>query len=372
MSLKERLRSTLLGLLSTVLGLVAVALLIEAVLRFLPVNETMRAMPVNEADPVLRYVPNRTTLWSQGPRFCITDTVHANNYGFINDQDYDPKGSGPLVAVVGDSYVEALMVPFARTGQGLLSQELKGRARVYSFAKSGAPLSQYLGYAQWAHAIFRPARLIIVIVGNDYDESLLKYKDSPGFHYFQQRPDGRLELIRRDYTPSIWPGLLDHSKLCMYLLTNLHVLNLKERLLPLLQGKAESYAGQTRAEADPERLTDSRKAVDQALAEFPQRTGLAPKDICFVVDAIRPNLYTPKGRDLAANSYVAQMNAYLMAQARKAGYRVIDMSPVFLTDYTKNGQTFEFTECGDSHWNARGHFLFARAVLESRFLDGLR
>ncbi|MDO9630336.1 MAG: hypothetical protein Q7I92_00345, partial [Humidesulfovibrio sp.] len=170
---------------------------------------------------------------------------------------------------------------------------------------------------------------------------------------------------------SVWPGLVSRSKLCMYLLTNLQALNLKERLFLLLEGKAEFYAGQTRAEADPERLADSRNAVDQVLAEFPQRAGLPPQDICFVVDAIRPNMYTPKGRDLAAKSYVAQMNAYLMAQARKAGYRVIDMAPIFQVDYAHNGVEFEFTKCGDGHWNERGHLLFARAVLESGVLDGL-
>ena len=69
--------------------------------------------------------------------------VHSNNYGFINDVNHDENLASPLIAVIGDSYVEAIMVPFSNTITGRLVSYFVPTARVYSFAGSGVPLSQY-------------------------------------------------------------------------------------------------------------------------------------------------------------------------------------------------------------------------------------
>ena len=82
-------------------------------------------MPVNDADPILRFQPDRTATWSKGWNFSIVNTIHSNNYGFICDFDYDRDVDSPLLAVIGDSYVEAVMVPFQETITGRL--DLAGR-----------------------------------------------------------------------------------------------------------------------------------------------------------------------------------------------------------------------------------------------------
>lgn len=361
---KRPARHRLFGLLAALLGLLGVLLALEIGLRFLPVNQTLGSLPVNESNPMLRFLPNRTTVWSEGPTFCLTNTVHSNNYGFINDQDYDPQGAGPLLAVVGDSFVEALMVPYPRTGQGVLARELAGRARVYSFARAGAPLSQYLASSRWAVREFHPRRLVVVVVSNDFDESLLQYKSDGGFHYYAKNADGGLDLVRQDYLRGLGALVVPHSRLLLYLLTNLRVQTILRQLSYRLS-PPERFAGQTEAAYDGERLTDSQRAVDQVLLDF-QHTGLAPADICFVVDGLRPDLYTPEGQRAAASSYAGIMNAYFMDHARRAGFAVIDMQPIFLADYAVNHGRFEYP-C-DPHWNERGHFLFAKAVLDSGFL----
>lgn len=336
----------------------------------LPVNETLLSMPVDDEYPVLRFAPNRTTLWSKGPLFSLKNTVHANNYGFLNDQDYTPKDVAPLVAVIGDSYIEAIMVPYAKTGQGLLAEALRGKARVYSFGRSGAPLSQYLAYAEWSRKIFQTKKLIVVVIGNDYDESLLKYKSDAGFHYYKKTAGDQLELVRQDYRPGWRVRIVHNSRLLMYLMTNIQVLSLPKRLKYFFQADLDSYVGQTEAHADPERVADSKAAVDKVLRDFTQRTGLEPKDICFVVDGMRPHLYTPEGLRAAANSYVAVMNAYFISTARSGGFQVIDLQPIFIKDFSENRHPFDYGSV-DSHWNERGHALFAKAVLDSGFLKDL-
>jgi len=52
-----------------------------------------------------------------------------NNAGFVDDQDYNASYEQPLLAIVGDSYVEAAMVSYVETLHGRLADQLAPRAR---------------------------------------------------------------------------------------------------------------------------------------------------------------------------------------------------------------------------------------------------
>ena len=163
-------------------------------MRLLPVNEGLHSLPVNEANPIFRFQPNRTSVWSRFWNFSMVNTVRTNNYGFVSNIDYDPTKTTPLIAIIGDSYIEAAMVPYEQTGAGRLAKQLQDGARVYSFGASGAPLSQYLAYAEYVGKEFHPDVLVILVVDNDFDESLLKYKLWPGFHYFEEDAQGNYSI----------------------------------------------------------------------------------------------------------------------------------------------------------------------------------
>ena len=68
----------------------------------------------------------------------------------------------------------------------ILEENIDNKFKVYSFGFSGAPLSQYLKWAEFSVDKFNVSHLVINVVANDFDESLLKYKQSPGFHYFEK------------------------------------------------------------------------------------------------------------------------------------------------------------------------------------------
>src|SRR5690606_27510166 len=97
-------RQALLALTAILISIVGTLVVAEVVLRFLPVNEGLRAQPVDAVNPVFRFEPNRTAIWSEGWNLESVNRVHVNNDGFVNDQDYDPAASTPLLAIVGDSY----------------------------------------------------------------------------------------------------------------------------------------------------------------------------------------------------------------------------------------------------------------------------
>ena len=101
------MRKLAIALTTIALGFLAPILLMEFFLRFLPVSTGMGGQAVNSSTPVAGFEPLRDFTYSKGWNFALVNRGHINNYGFVNDQDYDPTQSTPLLAVVGDSYVEA-------------------------------------------------------------------------------------------------------------------------------------------------------------------------------------------------------------------------------------------------------------------------
>lgn len=358
-------RDTLLAMLSVLLGLLVPLGIGEIILRMLPVNTGLQTQAVTGDDPILHFRPSNFFTYSNDWRFSIVNRGWVNAAGLVNNQEYDTTASTPLLGIIGDSYIEALMVPYDSTLQGRLATQVAHRARVYSFGASGAPLSQYLAVAGFAHHRYRPAGLVIVVVGNDFDESLTRYKTAPGFHYFQERGDA-LELIRIDYHPSTVRRLLRLSAISRYLFSNLKVSELPARIRAAFSSTSHvAFAGNTLATADPERLALSKRVVDQFLRALPDSAGLPAERIEIVVDGMR--VYADSLRGAAGGSYFGLMREYLIERARAAGFRIIDLDPQFDARHRRDGSRFEFET--DNHWNATGHEEAALAVMNSQLLQ---
>ena len=210
-----RRRETILVLV-TVLGTVTLCLgIAEVVLRFLPVCSAWLTMPVTAESPVFHYMPNRDFVYSSNWDMKLVNYAHINNAGFFNDQNYQEDDKTPLLAVIGDSYIEATMVPYAATLHGRLATGLEGRVRVYSFGASGAPLSQYLVWAHHAVRDLGAKALVINVIGNDFDESLAAYSNRLGFWLYMTDADGDLRLRLFEYRPGPVRDLLAMSALAL-------------------------------------------------------------------------------------------------------------------------------------------------------------
>jgi hypothetical protein len=246
---------------------------------------------------------------------------------------------------------------------------------VYSFGASGAALSQYLAYAKYAREVFHPDGLVVTVVGNDFDESLLRYKSVPGFHYFSPDENGALQLIRLDREIPPWRDFVAASALGMYLAANLEVGGLVERSRQRLNALFSpssmpvDYAGNSPAAADPARIADSKRAVDAFLDQLPGAAGLSVSKILLVVDAVRPELYEPLRREAVKRSYFGIMRAYLMERAAERGFEVADMETEFLENYSRTSRRVEHPK--DFHWNSVGHEVVARVVMKSRMYQSV-
>lgn len=371
--MQRRMRQAGLSLISLCIGLVLTLSGLELLVRFLPVNEGARPQPVDQDHPVRYLEPQRTFVWSSGWNFPLINHVRTNNYGFVNDQAYEPASTSPLLALIGDSYVEALMIPFTESVAGRLAKTVAPTERVYSFGTSSSALSSYLAYARYASQVFHPQAMAFMIIGNDFDESLLKYKNEPGHHYFAEDAMGNLELIRLDYRPSLWRTIARTSALVRYLTLNTDLLNfvLKWQHLPFGRPSHDAgFVGNTSASVSPLRMMDSQRAVDAFLASVSEMSGLQPDRMLFVVDGMRPQLYEPSTLPLATGSYFGQMRRYFMEQAREKGFEVIDLQTHFSEHYQQHRQRVDFST--DSHWNSLGHEICSEAIIHSAWYATFR
>lgn len=344
---------------------------LEVFLRFLPVCDSMMTMAVNSENPYLRYKENREVTYSVGYDFSIVAKKRTNNYGFFSDYDYHPEAESPLLAVIGDSYVEALQVENIASMHGILAEKAKGKGRVYSFGSSGSPLSNYLAYANFATNEFDADALVFIIISNDFDQSLIKYSAGPlGMHRFTDASGG-LELVRQDYHPSLLKRLLRPSALARYLVRNLGGDRLLRKIMRLADrnGSVLGFIRNTRAASDAERVADSKRVIDKFFDELPVQTSLSPESILFVIDGMRPHLYDAAKLEKASGSYFDLMRDYFSTTAAARGYEIIDMQPTFVRESRSKGSRFEFPT--DRHWNTIGHALVAAQIEKSALFSSL-
>ena len=361
------LRRFLVALVAIAGSIGAVILLLEAVLSRFPVREPMNPQPVNAQHPYIHSEPNRVHRFSRGWNFAIQSMKRINNFGYPSDDDFDPKSDVPLLAVVGDSYVEALQVENREALPSVLHARVAPRGgRVYGLGFSGAALAQYLAYAKFFGAVFRPRAMVFVVVGNDFDESLLKYKKVPGFHYLREAASGQLELLRVDRgSRSAIESVVARSNLARYLFGTVGIGDvwLTVRSWAGLTPR-RVWAGNAPFAVDSQRYRDSLAAIDYFLAHAAQFAQLTPRQVLLVVDGIRPHPYSARDSAAVANSYFASMRKLILARAAQLGYETVDLESVFANQFRIDGRRFEFQT--DAHWNAHGHKIVADAIASTK------
>lgn len=345
------------------LQVLAAFAILEGVSRLLPVASPPPLQPVSAAAPIAHFERNVDYVYSAGWNFAIRSHKHTNNFGFSNVADYRRWDRTPLLMVIGDSFVEAHEVDAGKSAAELLHAGLGGAGRVYSIGLSGGALPQYLASAAYACATFHPQALAFVIIGNDFHESLLKYNVEPQLHHFDDQ--GRLTLA--GYELPLPKRILRHSAFVRYVMYNAMTGARLEQIRNRLRGA--HAAASLQATSEEQLLRDSRQAVDWFLEQLPSRCKVDPRNVLFVLDAVRPEIYSAATLPQAIDGFHGKMRAYLAAEAGRRGHQVLDMQPVFIARHEQDGSRFEFPT--DKHWNALGHRLVADEMRRSAMFAGL-
>jgi hypothetical protein len=317
-------------------------------------------VPANDfVDGVVRYAPHQEGVWRVRDEIAAPYRINAQGWNSgIGDYAMARRPGTRRIAVVGDSYVEALQVAYDRSLGERLAADLgaSGNApEVYRFGISGAPMSQYLQMIEHEAVHYRPDWVVVVIVHNDFDES---YKFKAG-RYTSSFLKLRVEEGRvvGEIPPLLWrPGTIEWLRQTATARFFLYRWQVRpELLVNLLLPRAEA-------------ATAANTDVDAVLAD-PEGV-IAVTDYLFgridaVVRAMGARLMLAMDGDRFAiyrneESPALALNRLAADAAARHHIPFVDLEPVFLADWRAEHRRFDFN--ADGHWNEHGHAVAAAAI----------
>lgn len=328
---------------------------------FLPVSD----IPYWQADPVLGYrhhpgIEGRFVSRHYNSRFRL------NNRGWNSLKDYsERKGEGVgRVAIVGDSFVEALQVDvgeaFGEVLERLLRQEGKP-VEVYSYGISGASTA-------YAHDLLhlevlrdRPDCVIYLFFDNDLQDSVtfLGSHQRWGPRY-DLDPGGTLHRTpSRTYEPRLFSRTLSHLALFRYFWINRGLGTFGQtgggwgRVLGMRPAGAEGVKGTDSPTA--QEWQRGWQVIGDLVGEMAAATRPAGAGFLVVNRPDSANFY-PTGSSGQINLSEKQLAELAAAH----DFSFVDLRPWFSRDWEAKHEPFEFA--GDSHWNRHGHEVAARAL----------
>lgn len=334
-------------------GIVGTLLLLEVVLRVLPVLSGTYAADPRPTWPVHTMIPNTSYTYSTGWNLQNIHRGRINNFGYASPTDYQPGRGG--IAVFGDSYVEALMNDYADTLQGSLHEYLKTPRKVMSFGMSGAEMPDYLGTAAVVRDQFAPDWAVVVITLGDFTRG---FSASPGYFEWapERSPPIRLKPQIHRSASSKW---LRTVALIRYLRGNLSM-----RPAELVRLRRGSDAAAGTGACRPEVLSKEDEGLLEAFAkELAPAAGLAPGHVILIFDSDRKAIYA--GQSAAQRQGCPQRatlaNDRLKELAAQSGLQVIDSDPVFRRHFSAGLGPVDRAPI-DAHWNPAAHRLMAQEV----------
>lgn len=271
---------------------------------------------------------------------------HVNAAGWNSSLEYQP-GPHPdtyRIAVIGDSFVEALQVDADQAYPDLLAARLPCRSvETYRFGIGGAPLSQYVVTLRYVLETYQPDLVLVQLVGNDYDESIAGYEPwgplfwriSPAGSGYELVPPATLMIDERARAAD------QISALRRFLQYNLSI------SLALLTPTASAEVPHA---SDGEVFA----ATDWLLAQLRDDAQAHGIPLILLMEPDRDSIYagSPEFTDTWGD------HAHRAAASLKIP--IIDLGPAQAADYQQHGQPFEFPH--DAHWNAYAHQIVADAV----------
>lgn len=318
-------------------------------------------------DGVVRYAPNQHGIWRVRDEIAAPYRVNAQGWNSgSGDYAVARRPGTARIAIVGDSFVEALQVPFDRSLGERLAAELGGAGHpveVYRFGISGAPLSQYLQMAEREVMRYRPDWVVVLVVHNDFDES---YKFKPGRYtssFLKLRvEDGR---VTGEIPPQPWrPGAaewLRQTATARFFLYRWQVRPefLVDLVLP--RARAAGYAANTDIAAVLADRPGVEAVTDYLFGRLDAVTHTMGARLLLAMDGDRSAIYR------GADSPALTLNRIAEETAQRHGIPFVNLQPPFATDWQSEHRRFDFD--ADGHWNEHGHAVAAAAI--GRALRGL-
>lgn len=328
-------------LLAMFAGALICLLLIELLLRCLPVNSGARMASTDASQPYARYLPHQAYVYSHGWQLANARQGETNGRGFTHSID-TPQPGGLLI--VGDSYIESLMLDEAQTVQGQLAARHPGQVAAISAGANG--LADAVKIVERFAPDFRPASIILFVEPYDLRELL---SPAPAGHNAFVVDQDSVRIEHSPYTESPHKQHLLKSALFRYAYYNL---------------KLTDWLNSRLHRENPEPATVDRSKLQKMVlsAWFEQLLALEKQyghRTLLLIDADRGQLYRPDSPQAA--SWSAGDRQTLLDMAAAKGIPSIDMAPVFASHWAEHHARFDWLPA-DGHWNPRAHALAAAAI----------
>ncbi len=343
--------------LMTVPVLAVLFLILELVFRFVVVAPDPPRQVMDRENNIMRFdtESKRDGVFTAGRFGQQKGRWHINNAGWLIGIDYRGKAERerPLIAVIGDSYVEALQVDHDENFVSLLRKALRDTFDVYGFGMSETSLSGYLHLARYVDRVFAPDVLVINLVYNDLDESIRELHFSPNFLQVSVRDTAVVEIapVPRNYN-KLRRFLFDSAvmRYVYYLAPNFfHKLNWNA-------SRADGYNENIAVEQAARSRAAIHRGTKYLLETICRENG--DKKLYFIMAAPRGDIY----RGSLGTSTVRWMNDMIADTMKDLPCVLIDQTEYFRNDYLKHGKKFESPY--DAHWNEYGHDVTFRHLLE--------
>lgn len=366
--MKEFLKNILL---ISIPSLIILVVLLEVILSFF--------MPLPSKPTTIFYEPTKmekfspesgSGVYTKGKFFQIRATWNINNEGWNSPIDYHSKPDKDIIAVIGDSYIEAYQVDMDKSYPFLLDEKLSPDKEVYAFGKSGYPLSQYLHLSRVVSKKFNPSTLVFNTVHNDFRESIdgergERYKS---MMQLMIHPDSSVterapyynDHLKNLLNPGIVRRLANKSRLQRYI-RHPDFLGIRpmDRLSDFMSSLTKEEGGQEiknqsnfenniNTEKVLEMEDQIRLAVDYIIGTI--RKENPDKRIIFILDAPRENIYSEVSVENSGTYWIHEL---MKEVTSKYNVEFINLAPLMEADYQKNGK--KFNSDVDWHWNEYGH-----------------
>ena len=331
--------------------MLALAIALEGLLRFLPAGSDLHRENPREARASARLVRNLDYTFSMGWDFRYVVRGRTNSMGFISPHEY--RRGERAIALLGDSFAEGEMLRYEDSLAGNLDRRVPAGVRTFNFGLSGAALPHYLGIAREMGAQFHFDAAVVIVGPGDYIEG---FEEKEG-QYRWGRRDGEADVVLVPAeSRSRLKQLARSSALMRYLRGN----------LKFTTGALFQHAGAPACEpvalgaADRERLARYVEALPAALGLAPERIVMLfngnTRDVYERVD--RPQLGEPKAACPTRDS-LALAELHRLAAARRM--QIVDVVPLFVAHYRQHRQPLDFRPV-DPHWNGLATSVIAAEV----------
>jgi hypothetical protein len=275
----------------------------------------------------------------------------------------------PLVALLGDSYVEGFLTDVDQHVDVYLSRSLTPATDVYAFGRSGWYLAQYVAVARYVADLYQPD-VLVVLAGHDDVTDSVRENGVISPYLWQVSEAGKrfAEVAPMSvYAPSDKARLARRSAIVRYLRYNVGL------TLPGMENAAIAQPATELGEAADEStpsddpgawralLPAAESMIDRLCAEHPGTP---------IVIVNNGDRYLPVDR-VQSTPLDDDVHAIRAACEDRPQCHFLDLRPMFSRDWAAHRRSFEAAD--GSHWNAYANRLvadeLARFITERRLLS---